>query len=1284
MKRISIITILSFLIIHSDVIGQPSLSFDLKKPPKFENKTLASEKTGTKKFTVTRHFLQNTFTHYNYYFNANNRLNEIVARAKTSLKDDYTELLPFYNYTLQATAAYKTDLDSVIYKSTAGVLIHDLRNDWIDNLYLLIGRAYYLRNDLDSAYLTFQFINYTFSPKEKDGYNKVIGSNQNEGSNAFSISTKENRNIINKAFSEAPSRNESLVWQIKTYLAKDEMGEASGLIETLKHDPSFPSRLNTDLEEVRALFFYKQLLYDSAAFHLEKALDNAEDNQEQARWEYLIAQLYERTGKHDLAEKFYNKAIQHTINPVLEVYARLNAIRQNKNGSEKEIQEAIDALVKMARKDKYLSYRDIIYYTASIIELERNKPEAAKLLLLKSIKTNTNNIAQKNRSFLALGDLTFNQKLYTEAKNFYDSVDVQTVAAISLKMFTERKAALEKIVMQTGVLERQDSLQRIAAMPVIERDAFIKKLVKQLRKQQGIKEDDSGVIDKGTFGNNKAEDLFSNNTSKGDWYFSNPSLKGKGLNDFKAKWGNRLNADNWRRLAASANSPMAQQPKGKGFVKMSDAPAVTMEISFESLLGNLPITPEKQKISKDSVENSLFEVGKAYMSGLEDYTSAINAFEKLLTEFPATLHAEEAWYNLHYCYSKTGSPANQLKVKQMLASKFPNGKFSRLLNISRLSQSPDSIQKNKATVQYESVYNLFLEGNFEEALKRKKVADSVYGQHFWTPQLLYIEAVYNIHQQSDSTARVVLGNILKLFPASPMYNKAVSLIEVLGRRKQIEDYLTNLDLKKLEADLAVESNDKPLLTQGIVVPKGIARDSIAKNADAEKEAAALKAKKEGEEVKAARELQAKKELAEKEAAAVEARRKQDSLTTARDLQVKKDLADKAAAAVEAKRKLDSITIARDLQVKKDIADKAAAAVEARRKQDSLVAAKELQVKKDKADLAAQKLKEQKELAEKAAQEIRAQKDLAEKADKESKQKKQLEADIAARETQLKKQAAEIAAKELLALKEQKEIAANEKKAKDLAEKEAKAKETTELAQKALADKVAKDKIAKELADKELADKTARNAEAKRRADSSRKADLSEKEAKAKEATEQAQKALADKAAKDKIAKELADKELADITTRNAEAKRRADSVAKADLVKKMPVVTNATYSNKPAEAHYVVLVLEKVDPVYATEARNAFNRYHRENYNDKNIGTSSYSLSDDTKLLLINNFENAASALNYVEKARKLTSTEIIPWLTPQKYSFLLISASNLEILKNTKNITFYKKFLKELYPDKF
>src|SRR6185503_8547038 len=98
------------------------------------------------------------------------------ARAKERHKDDLSGLLSFYNYDLEITQADSLELDSVIFKSTTGIVLHDLRSNWADNMYLLWGAAYYLKKEFDSARMMFQFINYAFAEKEKDGAYKVIGS----------------------------------------------------------------------------------------------------------------------------------------------------------------------------------------------------------------------------------------------------------------------------------------------------------------------------------------------------------------------------------------------------------------------------------------------------------------------------------------------------------------------------------------------------------------------------------------------------------------------------------------------------------------------------------------------------------------------------------------------------------------------------------------------------------------------------------------------------------------------------------------------------------------------------------------------------------------------------------------------------------------------------------------------------------------------------------------------------------------------------------------------------
>ena len=1070
-SKILLSGILSFLYLTS--IGQVGVDYDLKKPKKWENRTLASETSNDgKKFRKFRHFVQNNITHYNYYFNANEKIKQIVARAKLSFKDDYSRLLPFYNYTLEATAAQKKDLDSVIYKCTMGIIIHDTRNDWTDNLYLLMGETYYLKKQYDSAFITFQFINWAFAPKESDGYAIPIGSNYNAdaGGNNSIVSTPEKQTKLEKVFDlPPPSRNDALLWKIRTYLAKDDYIGAASLIQVLDRDPQFPPRLQPSLQEEKALYYYKQDIYDSAAYFLERALPAAGTREETARWEYLIAQLYERLGDSYEAKTFYERVIAHTYDPILEIYARLNAIRQNKEGGADYIQRNIEALVKMAHKDRFESYRDIIYYTAAQMELEQHNVPGAITFLNLCTKNSARNGTQRDKAFLQLGNLLYEGKNYRTAKSMYDSINMISLSKDQdVSWLPDRKAALTTIVAQMDIMYRQDSLQRIAALSPPIRDAFLKRLAKRLRKEQGLKdqeEDEGGGGLNGNGNNKNIPDLFNAGASSPtDWYFNNQNLKAKGYTDFRTKWGNRPNVDDWQIssiMKSSLANTNSKNAPGIGINPTARGCGIT-GIDYKSLLANMPTTPEKLKKSNDSIEKALFLLGKTYQEGIADYPYAINTYDSLLTKFPATPQKEEALLNMYYCYKKLGDEANAARILDLLKQKFPKGAFTAKAVNPDSANEAISREKISATHQYEKIYNAFIEGSFDSAIAQKKVADSLYGDKYWTPQLLYIESVYFIRTRQDVQARMVLSNIIGKFPHTAMAEKAATLLDVLNRRRQIEDYLTRLEVKKAADDDSITISNFPT-----------ARDSLKGTRLVRNDSNMLK--------------------------------KDDTSSWARAKLREQALANttpKPTVTLPGKIKVDSSganTIKMD--------DFQLAALH--RYQDSLQTAM--------------------------------------------------------------------------------------------------AKASADSAQQALL---------------------------QRRADS-------------------------------------------------AQAAMRQLQADTAQLAAKLRTM-NSAFALTPDKPHSVLIVMNKVDPVYVSEARNAFNGYDQENFYSQSLTSDNASLSDSVKLLVISGFATDADAMTYLQNVKPLAPRTIVSWLPADKYTFIIISAANLSVLINNKDMTAYLKFLSAAYPGKF
>ncbi|MEP6513455.1 MAG: hypothetical protein ABJA79_06280, partial [Parafilimonas sp.] len=602
-----------------------------------------------------------------------------------------------------------------------------------------------------------------------------------------------------------------------------------------------------------------QKIYDSAATHLIKAMDNAANINEKARWEFLAGQLFQISKLDELSAKYFTKSAEHTLDPVMEVYARLNSIAVSGGDTSDIIQQKIDGLLKLAHKDKFVNYRDIIYYSAAQLEAQRNNMEQAHNLLLKSVKYNAGNPEQRSLSFLLIADIEYANANYVSAKNFYDSVELGILTNEEDKTrVSDRQPALSNIAENIKTIHIQDSLQTVARMPEAERTSLIKKTVRQLRKAQGLQEDAEAAstpfVNAAVQQPLGAPNIFSG-AGKGEWYFNNPSLKGAGFNSFRAAWGNRPNVDNWRRLAGlnqslarqsaeeknAEDSSMANE-NGQENLSGNDSNTIKLEnvedagangdeeldegdITFDALLKRLPLTEEKLTASNNKIANALFSNGVILQNELEDYNKAIEAYETLNKRFPENQHVEESLFNLYYCYTKTGKKFSADSALNVLNTEFKNSKRTALLNDPATGKKESA---DPATKKYETIYNLFIEGKFEEAKAQKAIADSTYGNTYWTPQLLYIESIYYVSTRDDSTAIDKLKGITAMGNNTPLAEKAETMIDVLSRRSEIESYLSSLQITRYKDDDVTRVVDlNPVET--IVDKRELKKDSVVSN-----------------------------------------------------------------------------------------------------------------------------------------------------------------------------------------------------------------------------------------------------------------------------------------------------------------------------------------------------------------------------------------------------------------------------------------------------------------------
>ena len=814
-------------------LAQVNPTYDLPKPKAFENRKLASELTPDKKINPIKRVKQNIVTHYNFYFNANNKLEKVIQNAKLAHKDTFTQLLQINNFSLYHTAQQKQELDSVILKSNNGILLHDLRNDWVDDLYLLMGKSYFYQQKFDSAIDVFQYINYNFQPKDKNesGFEKNIGSNLNSSGNVYTISTREKR-----MSNHLPARNEALLWLAKSQIELDQLDVARGMLETLSRDKFFPDRLKNSLYECKGDLFYRTNQFDSAAFYLGKSLSGLDNNAEKSRRSYLVAQLYGLAGRLSEADSSYEKAISLTTNPVLEAYARINQIGMSVAGKDREtrINEHISALLAMAGKEKYAAYRGIIFSAAAELEKSRNQAGAAiKLLIRSNAALPSENVNARNINHINIAELSFELREYALAKTYFDSANLN--GHPREVMLNIRKSVVTDLVKYLGEVHREDSLQRIAALPEQERNKLLSELLKKMEKENNASLPGQRNIgqtgQRARFSEDLTGTLFPAAQQKGEWYFNNPTLKAQGTQAFQLKWGNRPNEDNWRRSSNAAATAKIQVSRTR--VVRQDAPEDADDTpSVEKLAAGLPLTASRLQESNMKKANAARQLALLYRNKLGDCTSAIEWNEVTLQTNSGHPELELILYDLSLCCKEKGLLEKSTRYMTQLEKVSPSGSLLEKLRFPERAAEKTNETNKAAKLEYEKIYNLFLSGDFKTAVSAKNRADSLFGQNAWTPQLMYIEAVYQIKSLEDSAAIKNLNMISQLFPSSPLAAKAMQLAKVVSRRAEIESELKNMQVVRLKDDSSNWISDftPPKKTdQNIAELSKIERQEIVKN-----------------------------------------------------------------------------------------------------------------------------------------------------------------------------------------------------------------------------------------------------------------------------------------------------------------------------------------------------------------------------------------------------------------------------------------------------------------------
>ncbi|MFN8205870.1 MAG: tetratricopeptide repeat protein [Bacteroidales bacterium] len=732
---------------------------------------LAVQSCSVKKNTwMSRNFHAVT-THYNIFFNGNESFKAGLLKIKRSFKDDYTRNLPVFTWSDDNIAKSITgDMDRTIKKASKIIALHSIKtkpelkkglitekekafydrnefNRWIDDTYLLMGKAYFYKHDYKLALETFRF--------------------------------------VSKQYDYEITHYEALIWVARTNIEIREYAEARRVLEDIENDKSFPEKYQADLSSTWAHLFVVTENFKKAQPKLEEALAREKKKENRLRWTYLLAQLSSLNGDPAKASEYYSAVIR--MNPPYEMVfnARISLAANYAEGSDAEAIRK--ELMKLLKDEKNKEYRDQVYYALGNLSQKEKQEADAIRYYQKSAATSTNNNRQKAISYIAIADLYFNRPDYIQAAAYYDSAVgfVDEKSFKNYKQITARASYLSKLAENVKIVQFEDSMLVLSRMEMKDLLVVIDNAIAEVnRKEQEERQRQAEKmlaeqIDAGFDQGPGLQDP----TVAGKWYFYNSTIRVQGETEFKRKWGNRKLEDNWRRknknVVLSSEPTAGEGEEGKATEEKTKK--VYSNKSREFYLQNIPFTDSMKLAAGMRTEKALYNAGLIYKDNLKEPELAAKSFNDLIIRFPDREYELPACFALYQIYSDQNNTAQANLIKNRIISKYPDSYFAHILLDPDYFKQLEEEQK-KPVRFYEATYARFLAGDFSTVLVDADTGITRYPKAGLTARFLYLKALSFAKMGNKDTLRSLLNTIISKYPKEEVAASASNIIAYMDNK----------------------------------------------------------------------------------------------------------------------------------------------------------------------------------------------------------------------------------------------------------------------------------------------------------------------------------------------------------------------------------------------------------------------------------------------------------------------------------------------------------------------
>ncbi len=628
----------------------------------------------TKKNAWINRNYHNVNAFYNGFFNGNESYEEGMYKLVSSHKENYKKVLPIFIHGNETSAkTVYPDMDKAIKKASKVIQRHsmDIRGveycKWIDDAYMLIGKAYFMKREYVEARTVFRY--------------------------------------QTKRYPQSNTYYDGQLWFAKNYIAEENYYEADRLLDALEAKKRFPEEHKMELYATRAHYFATQGKYDDAVGDLERAVLLCKKKKKQTRWMFILAQMYQETGASMQAIANYKEVARRNLNYELTFYAQLNRAfaYDAELGNGADVKET---LLKMAKDDKNIEYLDQIYYGLADVFIKEGRDDRGITFLNMSVEASVNNNLQKGESYLRLADLYFEYPDYILAQLNYDSASSSLPDTYEdYERVVNMRDNLGEIVKNILTIQTEDSLQRLANLPEEDRLIFIEDYIaEELERKEAAEREKQAQRERAAAAApaGMTSDPFAEGGA--EWYFYNPNILTYGKGEFSRIWGSRANEDNWRRSDKSSTNISFDAPNGR-ITTVSTA----AQDDPERYLEFLPLDSASMAASNAKIQKALYDLGVVYKEDMKDSKNAKESFEGLLSRYDSSQYHASTYYQLYRIYNGEQNSILANKYKNLILSLYPETDYAKvILNPNYFEEMAD--EKEALEEIYDKAYGYYSRG----------------------------------------------------------------------------------------------------------------------------------------------------------------------------------------------------------------------------------------------------------------------------------------------------------------------------------------------------------------------------------------------------------------------------------------------------------------------------------------------------------------------------------------------------------------------------------------------